>query len=843
PTIEFAPTGKSIPGNQLLTELIQQGIYWSPGVTSGGDWVLGAVETHRFDDPNSWYLKELRENLLHYLGYLGYDRFEHFGYLYPWNRYPDYGAGGLLNVPPGNAPWDMRALHMNSLWMTTLANYVLATGDVDFLEAKRARWVATNGSEPQPICGGNLSRFDYVLASGDVRLDGQTSQVHHSLGQIFTANVPFTEVRAYLGNPSLMESSMGKMALYRYRGEDPIAETDFTITPNLSREVALPTGSQLPSGSYFLEVTDPTSGSRYFGPGLVWWTETDSDYEGGEATLGPIEGNVMEELKAMFSYVIDHMGVEQAGFPHYPNDPEYNIPNHKSGRHGVSTTTSFWEAAGGGFDFFEAIWFPAACQGMSELSQLIGDSTGAEQYRNLRSTAIEAMSEKFWREFNDGGFTGHRFHACEDWNGVPHDFGFTYYNLEAAVRGVASATQTREILWWLDRGPWSSNGGTTWNKDIYSIWEIAPPFNTRANSTWLNVTGTLPFMEVVTNGGARLDIAARDLQARARHLSIDNAHERNLRILSRYASPDRLTGGRTFDDPGGRGRWQFLGPNKDRLDFEGFREIFPSNGVLASVQPEIYLGFETTHQGLRLQPKIPSVLDSIHFSNIGYWQSLFDFTEEASRETILELEPGTEPKTIEDGVTVGQTFVPSSPFNKVGLQVFVSPFNSKLNNGLRLILEEEEGGDWIALGSNWYNHLEDSQWVWVTVDRTLKAGSNCRLRIVDTHPADGETLLLAFSQSDNFESGAAFQIPVDPSLATRDFALRVELERTELTIETVDNSHRIPFHLIQFRDGEPNAVAPENEADWKVLLEPGQEVFLSATIDPVQEPISIWRVR
>src|SRR5690606_8702947 len=135
-------------------------------------------------------------------------------------------------------------LHMNSLWIASLAEYVLATGDVDFLKAKRARWVATNGSESQPLCGGNIARFDYVLASGDVRLDGKPSQAAHSLGQTFTANAPFTQVKAFLGNPSLAETSLGKMALYQNQGGALIAEATFAITPNLSREVVLPVGTQ-----------------------------------------------------------------------------------------------------------------------------------------------------------------------------------------------------------------------------------------------------------------------------------------------------------------------------------------------------------------------------------------------------------------------------------------------------------------------------------------------------------------------------------------------------------------------------------------------------------------------
>src|SRR5690606_4335267 len=144
----------TISASRLLTEFMQQGIYWAPFVIVGGDWCLGAVETHTFSDPRTWRRKQLRRQLLEHVGAIGYDRFGHFGYHYPNLQYPDYGAGGLLNVSP-DAPWDVRLLYLNGLWIHSIAQYVLASGDVDFLGARRARWISTDGEELQPLVGKN----------------------------------------------------------------------------------------------------------------------------------------------------------------------------------------------------------------------------------------------------------------------------------------------------------------------------------------------------------------------------------------------------------------------------------------------------------------------------------------------------------------------------------------------------------------------------------------------------------------------------------------------------------------------------------------------------------------
>lgn len=824
-TITYEPTGKKISLSQLMTEMLQQGIYWSPSITAGGEWVLGSLETHLFVDPRIWYARQLRRDLLQYLGNIGYDRFEHFGHLYAWGRYPDYGAPGLLNVPPGNAPYDMRMLHLNGMWIHSLARYILATGDLDFLQAKRARWVATNGAEPQPLCGGGATTFDYVLSSGDVRLDGQPSTARHSLGQEFTATVPFTRVRARIGNPSMTETNLGKLILYDKRGGTELGQQTFSIPLNQTQEIAITLAGSLPPGKYYLELTDDDSGVRYFGPGVIWWTEVESRYSGGDAYSGPMKATVADSLQVLFSYMRDYMGAASENLIYYQNHPEYNIPNHRSGRHAVGTTTSFWEAAGGGYDAYVAIWYNTACTAMAEMAQLAGNATQAAEYQALRSLADQAYNDRFWRTFTDNGIPFSRYHACQDWDQVIRDYGFTYYNLEAASRKISSPAQSRAILWWLDRGFWSNTGGASWNPDIYSLWEIAPPFNTRSNNTWYNVTGTLPYLEVVSNGGARLDATARDLHLRSQVLSIDNMHERNLRALSRYASPDRLTGGRTFDDPGGRGRWQFLGPSNNRLDFEGFREIFPSSGLFASHQPVAYLGLEHTAQGLRLAPRLPSSHSEIRFNHLAYWNTIFNFSIQAERITRLAMTESPHAYLLATTGSVGQTFTVTDSFNKAGLRVSVAPFQRKANNRLSVVLEQQAGEDWLEAGVNWYSHIQDQQWVWVSVNQILGPG-HYRVRIHQVQPAPGETISISYHAEDQLPEGEAFQQGYALPLSG-DLALQVLLERTLLTVDSIYNPEEKSFTLQGARSGVLRSNLGDGIIRLQCSLDPDEKVFLT----------------
>lgn len=801
PSVRFKPdfqvtcdlTNKRVAASVLMTDLVRTAIYWHPSMTVVGDWGLGAVETHLMDDPRSWYLKHLRAELLKMIAWIGYDRFEHFGMMFAWGRFPDYGAGSLLNLPPANAPYDMRMLHLNGQWIETVSRYVLATGDTDLLRSRRARWLATDGDEPQPICGKNATCADYVLAAGDVRLDGRKPRRVHTLSQAFLAHEPFTRLRLRLGTESRTEPARGWMELRQGKGSEVVVRRPFEVRPGLAQPLEFVLPRELPAGTYRVEIGDDDSGSRYFGPGLYWLTDPDSHEAAPPAGSGPFAGTFYDRLVLLFDYILENTGAGSEHLFCYINDPEFNIPDHKSGRAKVCTENSYWEAAGGGYDAFEGLWYNAACRAMAEMAALMNDPASAERYRRRAEQADLAYNEKYWHTTNDNERAFSRYHACEDWDGRIHDFGYTYYNLEAICRKIASPDQARAVLWWLDRGQWSPDGGKTWKDDIYAIWGFAPPFNTIANHTWLNVTGTLPYREVLANGGTRPNIAGRDVLARSRYLDVDNMHERNRRILSRFASPDRLTGGRTVNDPGGRGRWHFGPPHIDRADVEGFREIFPQNGDVVTYQIMAYLGLDYASDGLWLRPRVPSDLAGMSFGGIGYAGASFNFDIEAQREEVPI-------ETIGTGDAFGVGFRSEGRFNKVGMRMAVRPFDVRLNHQLVLTLERKSGAGWRSAVQTWRNHVQDEQWIWTVAEEWLPPGEY-RLRVSETASPTGQTMRPAG------EDGP----PVIRCVAERtQFAVRIE---------------RVPQHT-RFRL-EGGSVEADGTSRMKIILEPGQRARLA----------------
>ncbi len=444
---------------------------------------------------------------------------------------------------------------------------------------------------------------------------------------------------------------------------------------------------------------------------------------------------MLERLKGLFDYLYKYTGVEQEGLSYYPDDRELHIPDQRSGCPGVSMQNSYHECLGGGYDAFMGLWWPAACGAMASLEELRGNKHGALACQRLEETARRAYNAKYWHTVEENGQQFERYFGSQDWQGAIHDYGFTYYNLEAAACGIPNQAQGQAILRWLDRGYWRPDPAGPWQEDIYSPWQIAPPFNTKEIGDWIGITGKLPYFEVLSNGGTRLMYEARDLLARRAYVSLDNAHERNEQVLARFASPDRLCGGRTFDDPGHRGRWHFGPPYNDRADIEGYREIFPGNGTLASAQINMYLGASFEAAGLRIRPEVPSTLDRISLEGIGFRGRALDFTLEALREPVSATQAKGQPAGLRCWY-----FRPESAFNTaaIRLQGLPSglPFAGGAQVSLLLEVETQEGG-WAQVARNWLSHVRDGQLVTVRASRALDPALLYRLSLEEFVPPEG----------------------------------------------------------------------------------------------------------
>lgn len=804
-TVKYDFADKAAPASPLATDLLRMAGYWHPTIQSNGEWMLEAVRTHWFDSAPSAYHANLRESLFRNLSLVGYDRYEHFGMLFNWGQYPDYGAGGLLNVPENNGAYDMRFLHVNAMYVIAVAEYVMATGDRALLRARPARWIETDGDESQPLCGGDAPTFDYVLAAGDRRIDGKMPEKTFYLGQTFTATKPFQTVTLRLGSPVTNgadvyeDKPMTEAVIEVYEADSGRMRARGTVTVKVrehDQKVSVKLDAPAEPGRYEVRLSDPRSGERYFGPVVAWWTDPEADYDGGEATWGPTPGAVYDRLKTLFNYLYEYTGVKDNNLSYYPDDPELNVPDLKSGRPGVTMQNSYHECLGGGYDAFMGLWWPPACRAMAQLAAIQGDEEWQERCESLYEAAKEAYNDQYWHTVNENGREFQRYYGCKDWDGNIHDYGFTYYNVEAAQFGIPRREQAWEIFRWLDRGFWKVEPDAPWQEDIYAPWQISPPFNTIEIGDWVGITGKLPYFEVLTNGGTRLIYEARALAARRAYLSIDNAHERNEQVLARFASPDRLTGGRTFDDPGGRGRWHFGPPYVDRADIEGFREIFAGNGSLGSAQIALYLGASFEPEGLRLTPEVPSTLETVRLSDIGFRGHIFDFEMRALREdrTARMIEAS-------DGKT--WTFQAEQPFNKVGLRIRTNGEDVPFQKGARvtLVLEEAgDGGEGRVIARDQLSHVRNGQQVWIRTREPLNPDRTYRLRL---------------------EELEGFGAAVGPETAD---APALAFERTALTVRR-NSSVAGDVPTLKLADGTER---PLGDGAAEVILSPGEGALLRA---------------
>lgn len=120
-------------------------------------------------------------------------------------------------------------------------------------------------------------------------------------------------------------------------------------------------------------------------------------------------------------------------------------PDH-SGRDGA-VPSNYWDITSyGHLDAYLNAYFYGALEAMAQLEEHVHNNKRAKELRALRPSVQKKYNELFWNE------TAGRYVQCIDADGVTHDFGSTYLNLEAASFGLPSADQATRIFDWLDNG-------------------------------------------------------------------------------------------------------------------------------------------------------------------------------------------------------------------------------------------------------------------------------------------------------------------------------------------------------------------------------------------------------
>lgn len=120
-------------------------------------------------------------------------------------------------------------------------------------------------------------------------------------------------------------------------------------------------------------------------------------------------------------------------------------PDH-NGRDG-GVPSNYWDITSHGhLDAYANAYFYGAIEAMAQLEDYVKEKKRAKQLRALRPVVQKRYNELFWNDV-DG-----RYVQSIDVDGVVHDYGATYVNLEAASFGLPSPAQAGRIFDWLDHG-------------------------------------------------------------------------------------------------------------------------------------------------------------------------------------------------------------------------------------------------------------------------------------------------------------------------------------------------------------------------------------------------------
>lgn len=289
-----------------------------------------------------------------------------------------------------------------------------------------------------------------------------------------------------------------------------------------------------------------------------------------------------------------------------------------TGRH-RAIGDNYWDILPfGHLDAYVNIVFYASLTAMQQMDSILGE-TPLIDYGALRRKTHRRYDDVFWDE------AAGRYIGCVDADGVRHDYGFTFVNLEALYYGLGDVAKARRIYHWMEHGITSSG-----KADTYSRWIFAPRANTIHNPEWTDsrpggkiresdararrtpeVPATAhstppwwmfgwhgtPYGDQCQDGGAILYTSYYDLMTRLRHSGIENAWGRFMKIMGRYRLPDRLCGG----DP------LYLGehPQQENPGSVGLDLPFPESGLVPCFFLYGVVGVEAAPAGLLIRPHLP----------------------------------------------------------------------------------------------------------------------------------------------------------------------------------------------------------------------------------------------
>jgi arylsulfatase A-like enzyme len=322
--------------------------------------------------------------------------------------------------------------------------------------------------------------------------------------------------------------------------------------------------------------------------------------------------------------------------------------------HGVGN--NYWDLLPfGGHDALATMMLHAALGRMAELEAAIAAhpeweipavpaAGDAAALGGLADRIRADFQTRFWN-----AETG-RFVGWIDEDGTPWDYGFTFLNLEAIARGLASPEQARTILDWID-GHRTVAGDTAQGDDIYH-WRFGPRSTTRRNVetymwAWAGPE-SIPWGGQVQDGGAVLGFSYYDLLARLDTRGPDDAWQRLREILAWCGEVQEAGGYRAYYAVPGRGTLQGGGTAGGL----GFDHEFMESVLVPQVMLSGFLGFRPTPDGFALAPRLPSDWPSLKITGIHVHDHVLDIQAFADGRVLVQpVRAGVAPLAIEHART------------------------------------------------------------------------------------------------------------------------------------------------------------------------------------------------
>ncbi len=350
------------------------------------------------------------------------------------------------------------------------------------------------------------------------------------------------------------------------------------------------------------------------------------DYFNWTTDIDFLQKNI-SRMRGAIKYAIEEFSVKQHGCVFVPwighngkSGLRFDSAGNKTLIHGQGVGNNYWDLLPFGHrDCLATIYLFDALKRLAKLETEIAyhpdwkiappaPEFRAEILSELASQIRQKSTQQFWNPVSK------RFVACIDSDGVKHDYGFTFLNLEAVSYRFATDQQAREIIDWID-GKRIVESDTSQGNDIY-YWEFAPRATTKRNVEWYvwawSNPERNPWGGQVQDGGAVLGFSYFDMQARLMTNGPDDAWLRLQKILSWYDRVQKEGGYRAYYSKPGRGTLQGGGTAGGLgIDHEFFETVLIPQTMLYG-----FMGMKPVPDGFSINPQLPTAWPSLTITRI-----------------------------------------------------------------------------------------------------------------------------------------------------------------------------------------------------------------------------------